>query len=217
MKWRLTIAAAVVAVVAAVVGSVVALAGGSTGQPSAHHRILHPARHWLREHAYVLPGHRSRVDVSVVALTLLRLEPNYREVHHVHTYNAIFRDEVLTQACSYIFGHAGGVNHDLHVHRFRFDLQASGPSVSPLKPGGTDHDGYALQCGYSHGPLGAHLLELCVSSGGLTLHNLTTYAKTRRRSVTGGLAFGTRPHGLLGRPRVRAYLRDRLARAAYLD
>lgn len=216
MKWRWTIVAAVVAVVVAVVGCVVALAGGSTGHPLPP-PITDPAQSWLQQHAYLVPGDDSRVDVSDVAQTLLGLEPNYRTVHHVDVDGATFRDDLLEQACIYIFGHTGRVDHALNVRRYRFDPQASGPNVSPLHPGGTDHDGYALQCGYSHGPLGGHLLELGVSSGGLTLHNLRTYAQVRGHGATGGLSFGRRPHGLFGRAQVRAYLRHRLARAAYLD
>jgi hypothetical protein len=214
MKWRLTIGAAVVAVVVAVVGCVVSLAGGSTGHP-AQRPSAHPARDWLRQHGYLEPGDQFRVYVSDVAETLLGLELDHG-AHDDHAANAAFRDEALTQACTYIFGHSGRVDRALDVHRFRFDLQASGPNLSPQLPGGTDHNGYALQCGFSRGRLGEHLLELGVSSGGLTLRNLTTYAQARRRGVTGGLSFNARPRGLAGRPRVRSYLARRLSRAAYL-
>ena len=213
MKWRLTIAGAVLAVVAVVGGSVVALAGGSTGHPQRP--ITHPTRHWLRQHAYLVPGSR-QVDISEVAKTLLHLEPDYRTVHDVHTYNAIFRDELVTQACRYIFGPSGRINHHLHVRGFRFDLPASGPNVSPAQPGGADHNGYALQCGYSRGLRGAQLLELGVSSGGLTLPNLTTYAQARREGATGGLFFVKRPRALAGKPQLRGYLHDRLVRVADL-
>jgi hypothetical protein len=207
---------AVVAVIVAVVGCLVALAGGSTGQP-APPPVKDPARYWLSQHSYLVPGNRGQVDLAGVAQTLLGLAPNFRAEHDVQTDNGTFRDDVLTQACTYIFGHSARVDHELGLHRYRFDLQASGPNVSPRLPGGTDHDGYALQCGFSRGQLGQHLLELEVSSGGLTLHNLTTYAQARRRSVTGGLSINARPHGLAGKSDVRRYLLLRLDRAAYLS
>ena len=213
MRWRIAIGSAVLAVVVAVVGCVVALAGGSSGQPTR--TVTDPTRYWLRQHAFLPPGAHPRIDLSEVARTLLGLESDFRDAHHVHTYNAIFRDELVTHACTYIFGHSVRVDRALQVHRFRFHVQASGPTLSSRLPGGTDHGGYALQCGYSRGPLGTRLLALSVSSGGLRLHNLTTYAQARQHGVTAGFAFTARPHGLATQPRVRHYLSGRVGRVAY--
>jgi hypothetical protein len=214
MKWRVAIGAAVLAVVVVVVGTVVALAGGSTGQSPT--LITQPARYWLGQHAFFVPGQPDRVDIADVARTMLKLEPDFRDAHHVDSSNAPFRDELVTEACAYIFGSSARVDHALNLHGFRFDLQASGPNVSPRLPGGTDHDGFALQCGYSNGSRGPRLLELGVSSGGLTLYNLTTYAHARAQGVTGGFAFTARPRGLAATSLVHDYLLGRLARAAYL-
>ena len=69
MKWRVAIGAAVLAVIVGVVGTVVALAGGSTGQPPT--LITQPARYWLGQHAFFVPGQPDRVDIADVARTML--------------------------------------------------------------------------------------------------------------------------------------------------
>ena len=214
MKWRVAIGAGVLAVVLAVVGCVVALAGGSTGHP-APRPITNPARHWLQRHAFLTRGQPAALDLTDVARTLLGLEPDFRKAHHAHLGRANFNDELVTQACTYVFGHTPRINRALKLHRFRFDIHASGPTVSPREPGGADHEGYALQCGYSHGPLGGRLVQLDMSSGGVTLHNLTTYVQARGDGVTFALAFAPRPRSLAARPRVHRYLAQRLARVAY--
>jgi hypothetical protein len=198
---------AVVLTIAGVVGGVVALAGGSAGQPT----VIRPARDWLRVHRFLPAGQHPRLDIADVARTLLEVEPNYRVFHRVHTDKPTFRDALVTAACTYVFGHAGRIDHALHVHGFRFHDQASGPNVSALTPGGADHDGYALQCGYGSA-LGTRLLELDASTGGLSLVNLARYAQARAHDVTAGLAFTTRPYGLQTKPRVHRYLVHRLAR-----
>ena len=200
---------AVLLTAAGVVGGVVALAGGSTGRPA----VSRPARNWLRVHRFLPPGPHPRLELSDVARTLSEVEPHYRQIHRAHTDKPTFRDALVTAACTYVFGSAGRIDRALHVRGFVFHDQASGPNVSPLAPGGTDHDGYALQCGYGSAR-GSRLLELDASTGGLRLVNLARYAQARGYSVTAGLSFTTKPYGLAGRPRAHAYLVRRLARVA---
>lgn len=209
MRKLWVVIVALVLTVAGVVGGVVALAGGSTGRADESR----PARDWLRVHRFLPAGPHPRLDLADVVRTLSEVEPHYRQIHRAHTDKPTFRDAVVTAACTYVFGPAGRIDRALHVRRFTFHDQASGPNVSPLEPGGTDHDGYALQCGYGSAR-GTRLLELDASTGGLRLVNLARYAQARGSGITAGLSFTSKPYGLASRPRAHAYLVRRLARVA---
>lgn len=208
-------------VVTAVAAGMLSLAGTTTA-PAASSPIA--GRFWLRDHSFfdahrhhlARPDDRRPLNVYDLARTLLG-EGDVRRMHQVEGDVPHFREALLLYACTYIFGPTSRLQHVLHVRHYRFHGLTSGPNSSPRAPGGTDHAGYALQCSFSTDARGSRLLDLQVSSGGLALRNLTTYAHERRNGVTAELTYSVRPGRLVSRARVRAYLHRRLSRVEYDD